>query len=524
MNNFTITNENIETATQTVAEFLEKNKAEKKDILRTKLALEDTLINYRDTLGEETVCNIKCVSRFGRLRVELSVNGEMFDVFASADEDGFSVKLMAGIGMAPVWQYKNGQNIVIFTPKKKKPSQMVYIAAAIVMAVVLGILTRFLPETAQTFITDTVLTPVFDTFLGLLNGVASIMIFLSVVWGICSIGDMSALSVIGKKMISRMLMMMVIIPSVFTACILPLFSFASGDDSGGVKISGLFDMLLGIIPTNMITPFVEGSFLQIVFIGVMVGIAILVLGNKTSVITSFIEQANVLIQLILEFICSFVCVVIFISLYNMVVTGGFTVIIEVYKAPLLVLAGCIFAMAVYTVAVCVTQKVKPTVFLKKVMPAFLISLTTASSSAALSTTMETCKKQYGIDSKIINFGVPLGRIVLGLGSVVEFIVLGFCMAEIYGVSISPVWIVMAVLTSIILKIATPPIPGGSAALCTILFNQLGLPLEGLAVAVAIDVIADFLITATDNFCIQSELVILSGKLNMLDTDKLRRKI
>lgn len=523
MDNFKLTNENIGKITEFVSEFLKKHKVEQKDILRVTLALEDTLLNYRDAFGESAVGGVRCLSRFGRLRVELTVNGVGYDVFAANPDDDFSHKLMSGIGMAPTWQYKNGQNIVIFTPKKKKPSQMVYIVAAILLAVVGGLLSRLLPESTQLFISEQLLTPIFDTFLGLLNGVAGIMIFLSVIWGICGIGDMSSLTVIGKKMISRMLFMMTAVPTVFVLVILPLFDFSKNGNNGSVNVSGLFDMLLGIIPTNMITPFTEGSFLQIVFIAAMVGLALLVLGNKASLVSSFVEQANTVVQVVLEVICSFISLVIFISLYNMSLTGSFAVLKQAYKAPLLIVAGCVFSMCIYTVAVCLTKKVKPIVFLSKVMPAFLIALTTASSSAALSLTMETCEKQHGIDRKIINFGVPLGRILLGLGSVIEFIVLSFCMSEIYDVSVTPIWIVMTVITSVILKIATPPIPGGSAALCTILFNQLGIPLEGLAVAVAIDVVADFVITATDTFCLQGELIVLSGKLNMLDVEKLRSK-
>lgn len=522
MDKFTITNENIEKAAETVSAFLQKNKVEQKDILRLTLALEDTLLNYRDTFGEATICSLKCIRRFGRLRIELTVDGNSYNIFSSGDEENFSRMLMSGIGMAPVWQYKNGQNIIIFTPKKKKKSQIVYIIAAILCGLAGGWLSGLLPQSTQLFISEQLLVPVSDTILRLLNTVAGIMIFLSVVWGICSIGDMASLTAIGKKMISRMLLMMTLIPTVFALLILPLFDFSKDAGTGTFNLSGLFDMILGIIPSNLVTPFTEGSFLQIVFIAVVIGTALLVLGNKTPLISSFIEQANTLVQLVLEAVCSFVPLIIFISIYNMMLSGSLSAFLDAYKAPLLILSGCLFAMCIYLCLICITKRVKPAIILRKIMPSFLIGLTTASSSAALSTTMETCEKQHGIDKKIINFGVPLGRIIFGVGSVMEFIVLSYCMSEIYGVAVTPIWFVMMILTSVILKIATPPIPGGSAALCAILFEQLGLPLEGLAFAVAIDVIADFFITATDIFCLQSELIVLSGKLNMLDTNKLHR--
>lgn len=519
---FSLTNQEIGTAVDAVSEFLRRYKTEQKEILRTTLTLEDTLLNYQEALGEKTVCTLKCVRRLGRIRIEVIVTGENYNPFTSGDDEDFSRVLLAGIGMAPVWQYRNGQNIVIFSPKKKQPSQMVYIVAAVALALAGGVLSKLLPQNVQELICSGILVPISDTFLGLLNAVAGIMIFFSVVWGICGIGDMATLSSIGKKMIGRMLFMMSFLPTVFALCILPMFRFSNGGAKGNIDLFGPYSMILGIIPDNMITPFTEGNFLQIIFIAATVGIALLVLGSKASLVVSFVEQSNTVFKFIIEVICSAICVVIFISLYSMVVNNSFSILLKAYKAPVFIVVGCLFAMMVYLCLICFTTKVKPAVFIRKIMPSFLIGLTTASSSAALTTTMETCEKQFGIDKKIVNFGIPLGQILFGINSVTEFIVIAFCMAEIYSVTVTPIWIGMAIFTSVILTVATPPIPGGSVALCTILFTQLGLPLDGIAVAVAIDVIADFFITAAEIFCLQSELVIISGRFNMLDTEKLHK--
>lgn len=523
MDKFTITNESIEAAVASTGEFLRKSKVEQKDVLRLTLALEDTLLNYRDTLGGEAECTLRCVRHLGRLRVELRVSGRSCDVLSSDDETDFSRMLLSGIGLAPVWQYKNGANLVTFTAKKKKPSQLVYILGAAVLALICGLLSGYLPAELQAFFTDQLLSPIADTFLGLLNAVAGMMIFLSVVWSICGIGDVATLTNIGKKTISHMLLVMVLLPSVFALCIRPLFHFTGGAGEGAVDISGLFSMLLGIIPSNLLTPFVEGNFLQIVFIAAIVGVALLVLGAKASMLFTFIEQASSVIQLIMEVLCSFVSLVIFITVYSMVLTGDFSALVEAYKIPLLTVGGCLASMLLYLCWICFSKKVSPAVLLPKLLPAFLIGLTTASSAAALSPAMDTCEKQCGVDKRLVNFSAPLGQIIFGIGSVVEFVVLSFCMAEIYELTVTPVWLIMAVLTSVILTAATPPIAGGGVAICAILFSQLGLPDEGLAVAVAIDMVVDFVLTATNVFCRQCEIVVLAGKLDMLDTEVLRSR-
>lgn len=523
MNPFTLTNDQIAQAVEAVTAFMQKYRLTQKECLRITLALEDTLLNYRDAFGENTDCTLRCIQHFGRLRIELSVNAASYNPFLSKDEDDFSRLLLTGIGMAPDWKYKDGQNCIAFTPKKQKASQMVYIASALCLALLCAALSKALPAYVQTLISQQLFTMLSDTYLDLLNAVAGMMIFLSVAFSICSLGDVATFTNIGKKMLSHMLFMLLLLPLFFALCILPLFTFSGRSGADALELSGIFEMLIGIVPTNLFTPFIEGNFLQIIFLAAIVGSSLLVLGSKVSLIAALIEQANTLVQLLLEVLCSFIPFVIFMTLYNMLLSGSFSVLLEAYKAPLLLLLGGLSAMCLYLCLICFTQKVRPDILLHKITPAFFIALTTASSSAAMSAKLDACEHQLGINKKLVNFGVPLGQIIFGIGSVMEFIVLGFCMAEIYQVTVTPVWIGMTVLISVILTIAAPPIPGGGVALCTLLFHQLGLPPEGLAAAVAIDVIADFFITAMDTFCQQCELVLISARLHMLDTSRLRKK-
>jgi len=524
MEKYTLTGVEIDHISDHIEGFLEKHRVDFQEILRTKITVEETLLNYRDAFGEQTVCKLKCVCRFGTLRIELSVDGDAFDPFRmDQDDESDNIILrgvLSGVGMAPVWQYKNGRNVVVFMPRKKKPSQMVYLVGAVVLALVCGFAAGFLPDRGQILISQLILTPIFDTLIGLLNAVAGVMIFLAVVWGICGIGDMATLSTIGKQLITRMLAMLALGTVVFTLVLLPLFPVTVRGISD-FDMTGPFEMILGIFPDNVVTPFAEGNFLQIFFLAVTVGIGIMVLGNKASELTAFVEQANTLVQLLMAAMCSLVPAIIFLSLFNMILIGDFTLLFEAYKAPLLIAVGCVGMMTFYLAKNVVFQKVKPGVLLKKLMPTFLIALTTASSSAAFSTNMECCERELGIDRKMVNFGVPLGQIIFGAGSAVEYVVLSLCMAELYGVQIVPVWLIMMIITCVILTVATPPVPGGGVALCTILFTQMGIPMEALVISVAVDVIMDFLLTATDLFCLQNQLVSIAGAVNMLDTDTLR---
>lgn len=80
---------------------------------------------------------------------------------------------------------------------------------------------------------------------------------------------------------------------------------------------------------------------------------------------------------------------------------------------------------------------------------------------------------------------------------------------------------MAFLISIVLAVAAPPIPGGALTCYAILFAQLKIPMEVMAVTIALNVILEFATTAGNLFCLQTELVELPAGLDMLDAGKLR---
>jgi L-cystine uptake protein TcyP (sodium:dicarboxylate symporter family) len=72
-------------------------------------------------------------------------------------------------------------------------------------------------------------------------------------------------------------------------------------------------------------------------------------------------------------------------------------------------------------------------------------------------------------------------------------------------------------------VATPQVIGGTTVCFSILFSQLGLKAETLAVIISVNAIFEFLTVAVNNYCLQSQIVLLGHSLNKLDPEKLREK-
>ena len=72
-----------------------------------------------------------------------------------------------------------------------------------------------------------------------------------------------------------------------------------------------------------------------------------------------------------------------------------------------------------------------------------------------------------------------------------------------------------------MSIALPPVPGGALTSYTILFLQLGLPQDALAVVLTMDVLLECLITSMHVTSLQLQLLLLSHRMDLLDTERLR---
>lgn len=522
---FLLNGESVDIISDKVTAFLEELQTERKNQIRIRLLVEDLLLDWREKFSDEAACLVKMGKRFGRPYISLEVEGEAFNPLEKeADEYGsYRNRLLANMGLAPLYSYAGGRNRMMFKLKKQKMNPLLSLAVTVAAAIIVGMLGMYLPDALRMAILDNVLTPIYDTFFNLLGTIAGPMVFLSVAWGIYGIGDTSTFGRIGKSMILHFIGVVFLMSIAGVLMVLPFLSLnlvlQSGDMS---QLGSLFQMILGFVPTDIVTPFQDGNSMQIILLGAAVGAALLILGNQTEIVALTIEQINYIIQFLMEFISSMVPAFIFIVLVQMLWSDTLDVVLSAWKPVVLfVIIGVLLSAALILVAG-FRCKANPLMLLKKCFPGFLIAVTTASSVASFGTCANSCEKKLGIRNNITSFGVPLGIVMFPPGTALSFIVICIYTAEMYGVECSLTWFVLAIFTSVVLAIASPPIPGGTLTCYTILFTQLGLPEEAIVVALALNVLLDFVATGMNMFCLQLELLLQARRLKMVN-DKILQK-
>ena len=507
-------------------ELLEKVKIESNDALRLQLILEETMLKYRDALSEKAEASLHFSRFFGAFRVSLRIKGESFDPFSEEDSSMTSVmgSLLANSdSMNRAWRYRGGANYVTFTvARKQRMSMLVTILLGVIIGAAVGsLLTLIIPETAPE-IAERIVTPLTNAFTGLLCVMATIMCFGAIVLGIVRLGDISTFSSIGKRMIRSFLLVAFILTLFNTAWMVPGMTFGMGSQVS-INFYDFFDILIDFVPNNIISPMLNFNSVHIIIIGLMFGIVMLKMGKKADPLTEIFDEVNTVAILSNSSLNHFISVYVGLMVCGLIMSGQLAVIASFWKLFLIVIAGEAFTLIVYTIVVCVRLKVSVRTYLHKLLPSFMISLSSANVGAAFVTTIDTLIGDLGVDAGFAPLSYNLGTILFRPGYCIVFTACSLFTADMYGIEVTWAWLLAAFLLSFILSVATPPVLGGTTVCFSILFSQLGIKAEALAMIISVNAIFEFLTVAVNNYCLQSQIVLLGNSFGKLDRDRLRLK-
>ena len=515
----------IDDFSEQLFDLLQQQEVDIKEALRLRLAAEETLLYWMSELGE-CPCSMKLESRFGRKQLILSAEGNRADP-ADAEEDpdlAFGTRtLMNTLGVTFSFSYQKGINSITYAlPRKKKLGDIQKLLLAIVAALSSGFLLNRAPDSVSGFFSEVLLAPLFDTYMGVLSAMAGPMMFLTVLLGIVSIGDTATLSHIGKKLIGMFfgIQFFLIILAVIAGTVFFGLHVNLGGDMKALSLQ-IITLILDIIPSNLFQPFIEGNSLQIVFIAGVCGFCVLLLKKQMRFVTEFAEDINCLVNYIMKFIGGLAPVFIFICILDMTLSGMLKEILNAKDFMIFFFVLYVLYFAGMLLAFCMKMHLNFGQAVKRLMDCFVLAVTTASSTASFGIAMESCNK-LGIQSKISSFGLPLGIVLFAPVHALGFAAMGEFMLGLSGITPTLAAMVALVILSVLLAVAAPPVSGGILACFTILFVQLGIPAEQIALAIALSTIYDYLATAGNMTGIIMLLGILAKGEGLVDEDKLQK--
>lgn len=507
----------IDAISDAVQAQLAELKYEAANIARIRLTVEEVLLIWREQLGEDAQCALVIGKRFHKPYLAIEVVGPPLNPFEGSDAmlGDWGQDLLKRLGLTPDYSYaeKTKTNSLRFDLKAPKINPALKIAVAIFLAVIIGLFGFVLPGSVVAGAATEILPRISDAFFRLLGMISGPLVFLSVLISICSIGDTATLSGIGKSIVLKFTGISMV--ASVLGCIMYVLVFrmrlATGTVSSGSGMMEIVDMLFDMIPENIINPFLLNSSLQIIFVAALIGIAMLVLGKRTVGLYETMEQLQQVAQTIMNWIGVLLPFVIFVVILQNIWSDSIRELLQVWQPFVFTLALLAFLFLGILLISALKLHKKPIELFRNISSSFMIALTTASSSACFGEIISCCRK-LGIKKKISDFGVPLGMVMCVPGSVIGFVACVLYSTQVYGVEVSIVTLLIAIISSTLLVIASPQIPGGVMSCYTVVFVQIGIPLEGLGVMMTLSMFLDFFCTAVNVCVIQLLLALQSQKL------------
>ena len=259
-----------------------------------------------------------------------------------------------------------------------------------------------------------------------------------------------------------------------------------------------YSHLIGLIPNNIVKPFLEGNVLSLLLLAFAIGIGLSKLPdseNKAVVVKGLLGLQELLFLLIRGLICTLpLGIVAFSAQLSAQVSAG-VVADSIGKYVLVVLGGNVIQFFVVLPLFLLARGLNPIHVLGRMMPAVLMALFTKSSAATLPVTMDTAENRLGVKKNIARFVLPICTTINMNGCAAFILVTSLFVMQNGGTPLTWSTILLWILISVISAIGNAGVPMGCYFLTLSLMSGIGAPVAILGIILPIYTIIDMVETA-----------------------------
>jgi aerobic C4-dicarboxylate transport protein len=364
------------------------------------------------------------------------------------------------------------------------------VLVAIVLAIALG---HFFPSRGIA------MKPLGDGFIKLITMIITLVIFCTVVSGIAGMQDIKKVGRVGGKALiyfeivsTLALLLGMIVGNVLrpgdglNVNAATLDAKAVMDYAGQAKAQNAPDFLMHIIPTTVVDAFAKGDILQVLFVSILFGLALSVVGARGQFLVDLIEALTrtvfAIVNIIMRFapIGAFGAMAFTVGKYGLVSLGPLAKLIGSFYL------SCVLFVVIVLGAISLLAGFNIIKFLLYIKEEILLVLATSSSETALPALMEKLEG-LGCSKALVGLVVPTGFTFNTDGSSLYMTLAALFVAQATGTNLTlgqqVTIFAVAILTS---KGASGVQGAGFIALVGTLIVIPTIPVAGMALVLGID--------------------------------------
>lgn len=353
-------------------------------------------------------------------------------------------------------------------------------------------------------------------FINALTLVVVPLVSSSIITGIARIGNDSSFGRLGTKIFAFYLgtSLIAILVGLFCVNLLNPGSMINPDTIAGTvnvvdvqkylateESARFSDILLQIVPSNIIDTFGRGQMLGLIFFSLIFGYCLSKVESESGSILKGFWQGlfNAMIQFT-HVIMKCLPVGVFFLVAKVFAETGFKSLQSLGVFTLTVLLGlALFVFIALPLLLKIIGNVRPGRHFRAMGPALITAFSTSSSSATLPITIECVEKRAGVSNKICSLVIPLGTSINMSGSALYECVAAIFVAQAYGIELTLSTQFIVVLLSLITSIGVAGIPSASLVAIIAILKTIGLPIEGIGLFIAVDRVLDMCRTTVNVF-------------------------
>ncbi len=390
------------------------------------------------------------------------------------------------------------------TSEKNKMSLTVQIVIGMGAGALFGILLNVFADVpgVDEFLVSGVLHAVGAMFIASLQMMVVPLVFVSLVVGVTSMGNIASLG----RMSIKALLLYLFTTAVAVTIALTLAVAASPGE--GVEVSKeaaqveikeappATQLLIDMVPTNPVQAMAQGNMLQIIVFSMLFGVAVALAGDKGTHVVNLFDDLNEAIMHMVDIVMRLAPYGVFALIGKAFATQGLDLILPLIAYFLtFTVAVVVHGLGTYPLLVRVLGGLNPITFLRKMRDPATFAFSTASSAATIPITLRTLETKMGVKKSVASFTVPLGATINMDGTAIMQGVATVFIANVYGVDLAITDYLMVVLIATLASMGTAAVPGVGLVMLTMVLTQVGLPAEGVALIIGVDRLLDMMRTA-----------------------------
>lgn len=329
------------------------------------------------------------------------------------------------------------------------------------------------------------------------------LVLFSLISGVCGIGNLRQLGRVGSK--SFALYMMTTAIAIATALLVAgVVAPGKGMNAettasfAGREAPPLTQVLIDIIPGNPIAALANGEMLQVIFFAILMGVSILMVGKKAQPIIDSVERMNEVMMKMVDIVMSVAPYAVFCLIAYSVASLGLELLGQLLGYVLVLVGVLLFHLFVtLMITLKLFSGLSPVTFLRKMRNVQVFAFSTASSNATIPVTLRTVTERLGAGNSVASFTIPFGATINMDGTAIMQGVATVFIANVYNIDLSIADYLMVIFMAVLASIGTAGVPGVGLIMLSMVFAQVGLPIEGIGLILGVDRLLDMVRTAVN---------------------------